>query len=518
MSKIFALYTNEMIKLSRKLSVWILVILMAAASFCIPILLHRNTSIETSVDYSPIEKADITKDRDTEMNTLGDPNRYVEHTTLRFTIENETVEFFATRLKLDEDMLRSYSNLACDNAILTNYDFDKYPITSTYLSYISYAQYFASYYAVCELNMEPFGSRKNEWYQNYVFATENLDLSKEAFFNHDYSALESLITRENVQPSYKRLIHRLASLDPEGKLGIAESEHICEAIVKCQKYQDNLNMGVYQEKNTYRPLTSGKREQLEDSVKILNYQIDNSKLPSISTFKATKARQFAQRAARFLLIIMLVVIAGSSISQEIATGSIKSLIIAPAKRWKIFTAKLMALTTWVLAGSILITAISTISTGICYGFSSLSPYYYCSGGKVTVMSNYLFTLLFFLADNIPLFVYLLAAFTISCLSRNTGIAVGISTALVLTSGISSTLTQLFGQQRWIDFLPFSNMNLVGKIFPYYDLCGFIDSEDAGILGISSNSLPLSFSLCYLAVLIVILLLIAYDGFVRSDIQ
>ncbi|HAU50770.1 MAG TPA: hypothetical protein DCW43_03245, partial [Clostridiales bacterium] len=140
MSKIFALYTNEMIKLSRKLSVWILVILMAAASFCIPILLHRNTSIETSVDYSPIEKADITKDRDTEMNTLGDPNRYVEHTTLRFTIENETVEFFATRLKLDEDMLRSYSNLACDNAILTNYDFDKYPITSTYLSYISYAQ------------------------------------------------------------------------------------------------------------------------------------------------------------------------------------------------------------------------------------------------------------------------------------------------------------------------------------------------------------------------------------------
>ena len=134
------------------------------------------------------------------------------------------------------------------------------------------------------------------------------------------------------------------------------------------------------------------------------------------------------------------------------------------------------------------------------------------------MPNYLFTLLFFLADNISLFVYLLAAFTISCLTRNTGIAVGVSTGLVLSTGITSSLVDLFGHKRWIDFLPSSNMDLVSKVFPYLKLSGFVDAEDAGMLGITSSSQPLSFSLIYLAILVFILFLIAYDAFIRKDIQ
>ena len=65
---------------------------------------------------------------------------------------------------------------------------------------------------------------------------------------------------------------------------------------------------------------------------------------------------------------------------------------------------------------------------------------------------------------------------------------------------------------------FVKLNLVSKIFPYYKLSGYLDAEDAGLFGITNNSLPLSFSLWYLAILVFILLLIAYDGFVRRDIQ
>ena len=278
-------------------------------------------------------------------------------------------------------------------------------------------------------------------------------------------------------------------------------------------------MGVYEENSSLLPLTSSRKEQLESSIAILDYQISHGCLTSRIISRAATARQIAQRSARFVLVIMLVIIAGSSISQEMATGSIKSLIIAPVKRWKIFTAKLLALFTWTIAGSILITAISTVSTGIVFGFSSMPPYYFYSAGTVQSMPNYLFTLLYFLVDNISLFVYLLAAFTISCLTKNTGIAVGVSTGLVLSSGFVSTLRDIFGHQRWIDFLPSSNTNLVSKVFPYMKLSGFIDSNDEGLFGFgSSSSLPLSFSLIYLAVLVFILFLIAYDAFVRSDIQ
>ncbi|MBP5416092.1 MAG: ABC transporter permease [Clostridiales bacterium] len=514
MSKIFALYHNEMTKLSRKLSVWILVTLMTVTAFFAPILQHRELSEETLSE--PYGKTEITKARDTEKNNLGDPNRYVEHTTLRFTLQNTTAELFATRLNLDEEMLHSYVMLSCYNAMLANYDFDKYPLKDTYLSSYAYLQYTTSYSSVCRLNTEPFGKRDSQWFQAYTSATESLDLAKEALFSHDFASLEAL--SEKTDFFNKNIVHQLAKLDPEGKMTIEDAERIANAILLRDDYMSNLQMGVYKENNSYRPLNAEKRRQLEDSIKILNYQIENNALPTNMTSHATQARQFGQRGARFLLIIMLVIIAGSSISQEMATGSIKSLIIAPVKRWKIFTSKLLALITWTLFGSILITAFSTISTGMCYGFSSLSPYYYCSGGKVNVMPNYIFTFLFFLVDNISLFVYLLGAFTISCLTKNTGIAVGVSTGFAVTSGLSPLLIEIFGRQRWIDFLPSSHMDLVGKIFPYLNLCGYSGSDESGLFGISSNSLPLSFSLCYLAILAFILLFIAYDGFIRKDIQ
>ena len=61
------------------------------------------------------------------------------------------------------------------------------------------------------------------------------------------------------------------------------------------------------------------------------------------------------------------------------------------------------------------------------------------------------------------------------------------------------------------------MDLAGKIFPYFDLSGYLDAGDAGLFGIGGNTLSLRFSLIYLAVLVFILLLTAYDGFVKRDI-
>ncbi len=63
------------------------------------------------------------------------------------------------------------------------------------------------------------------------------------------------------------------------------------------------------------------------------------------------------------------------------------------------------------------------------------------------------------------------------------------------------------------------MGFGSKIFPYFSFSGYLDSENAGFFGIAQgNTLPLSFSATYLAVLVFIILLIAFDAFNRKDIQ
>ena len=521
MSKLAALYHNEMVKLSHKMLVWILVILMILTSFCMPFLLKSLIPEESGSDYSEFGKTEITKERDSAKSALGDPNRYVDHETLRFTVDNQTVEVFATKLNLSEDQFYDYEQLCCYNAILANYDFDAYPITETYLSANAFYAYRMAFEQLCVLNMESFRTRTNEWYYNYVRTTQQLDLAKEAFFYHDYAAYLKYLKLSddtNIGSNILSSLEKVVELDPEGKLSERETTEIIEAILRCNEYKNNLAMGVDNVDGTYVPLTESRRTQIESRVKILEYQIDHNCLVTEKVSNATTVRQVAQKASRFILVILLIIIAGSSISQEMATGSIKSLIIAPVKRWKIFTSKLLALVTWVLAGSIIITLITTLSTALCMGPSSLPPYYYCSGGSVMTMPNLLFSFLFFLADNISLFVYLLGAFTISCFTRNTGIAVGVSTGLVFCNSSFAIIEEIFGHDRWIDFLPFSNMDLAGKIFPYFDLSGYLDAGDAGLFGIGSgNTLSLRFSLIYLAVLVFILLLTAYDGFVKRDI-
>ena len=520
LSKITALYTNEMIKLSRKMFVWGLIILMAVSAFALPFMSNRLLSGTEYSSVSEIGKTEITKRRDTVKTALGDPNKYVTHETLRFTLGKETVELFATKLNLDEDNIYDYSNMCCYNAILANYDFEQYPITGTYLSLNAFSEYLHYYNELCGLNVIPFDERDSKWFATYSSCAESFDLAKEAFFYHDYDAYLSLIEKEagvgnSTQVS---IIKRLHDLDPKGTLSVEEAETIHYALSLYHSYQSNLSSGVEVVNGSYVPLSAQRREQIENSLMILDYQISNNCLPTERTERAIDAKQISLRISRFFLVILLILIAGSSISQEMATGSIKSLIIAPVKRWKIFTAKLLALFTWVIAGSILITAISTLSTSIYMGSSALPPYYFCSGGQVLSIPNYLFSLLHFLADNISLFVYMLGAFTISCLSRNTGIAVGISTGLVLTNGVSSLFSEIFGRQRWIDFLPFSNMDLTSNIFPYSNLIGYPSSDGSGLFGSANNSVSLSFSLIYLGVLVFILLLIAYDAFVRKDIQ
>jgi len=524
LSKILALYTNEMIKLSRKLSVWMLVILMAISCLFVPAM--GNKLFNGNELYNPHAdetKAQITKTRDALREVLGDPNQYVQHTTLRFNKGNEVSELFGTYIDLEDgDLINQYSYLTCYNTVLDTYNFDAHPLDNNYLAVSAFELYSDMNRSLCFLNTTPFAERDAEWFSEYNNTMEALSLAGSALFNHDMSSMVALASMDIMRTSGLLSVstwQRMKEVDPNGTFSFSEGSLVADALEECETYRHYLDIGAEPNQDGYLPLSKARRQQLEDSILILEYQISHGTLPDYEAERCVSCRQFTNGIARFFLILLTILIAGSSISQELATGSIKSLIIAPVKRWKIFLAKLLSIITWALAGSILITLMTTLSCMLFLGSPALPPYYYVAGGTVKTIPHFLFSLLMFLADNISLFVYILTAFMISCLTKNTGISVGVSAGLLLGGNLIYSLFTLFGHRMWIDFLPFSNMDLSGHIFPHLELIGFADASEAGLFGFSANSaIPLSFSVTYLVVLCLLLLLIAYDGFVRKDIQ
>lgn len=528
LNKIGALYTNEMIKISRKISVWIMVGLIILASIAAPFLVKRIVlEYRDAYTYETIDKTTITKERDSINEQFGDSDSYLTHATLQFNQDGNVVEFFATLINLPSSLYEEYSKLSMYNVVLANYDFDRYPINDTILSRTAYTTLRDSFSNITYLNVIPFEERDDDWLREYTDASIRLETAQKALLNHDADALADLL-QENADSSSRNSITSTfygAVLVPAlragtfGDLSPKEAMDLIGMNLSIQSLQDTVDTGVLQlDYASFRPLSETQRHQYEDKITILNYMIEHNNAVSSEKVEITYYNIFSLNLPKLFLILLLIIVAGSSIAQEMATGSIKSLIIAPVKRWKIFTAKLLSIFTWIFFGSFLIISINTLMNYILLGSEYISPYYYVSGGTVKSIPYMLFMFLYFLVDNLSLIVYILAAFMISCLSKNTGLAVGITTGLFLGNSFTSSFFQMIGQKRWIDFLPSSNMNLTKLVFPNLYLFGDADMSGLSIAfgGNANNSL--SFSLIYLTVLVLILLLTAYDGFVKKDIQ
>lgn len=528
LSKILALYHNEMIKFSHQLLVWALIAIMSVVTILASTFYVKMNGEEEFV-MDQVDKSSITASYDSAKEQLGDPNRFVKHSTIRIQTSSDVIELFSTYYDFGEDEeeatknLYNYLNMSICSAMLVNYDFDKYPITQTALSQNAYAEYTLAFRSLIYHNMTPFGERDSAWYDEYCLINQELEFARSALFNHNYKDyVEAIKLHYSAYPITDTLDiqiqSRIAEVDVNGEMSVSETLHLNEILVNYFIAKDCLLKGAEFSGGSYTPLTESRRADLEDAVQILDYQLAHHSYASYENSNASQSVMFGISLGRLFLIVLAIIIAGSSISNELATGSIKSLIIAPVKRWKIFVAKLLAILTWILGGGFLITLLSTICVGCTQGFSSLLPYFYVSGGSVKSIPFLLFAFLYFLASSIEMLVYVLVAFVISCNSKNAGAACGISTALIMSGEIINLFLDGYGRRTWMDFLPYYNMDITTKVFSHLPLCGQ-QTLDSGLLSESSPiGLSLGFSTIYLIILTITLLWIAYDGFVRKDIQ
>ena len=516
MSKIRALYTNEMIKISRRPSVIIVatVVFLIALGFPFALkILYNDEAFITTEENFRTRCEESLNDAKTELNSSGMTTK-----TQTVTIEvNGAEKSFPMTLYMGNEFANSLARKIVYEDMLKDFDFNKYPVSFNWLTLNAMQSYRDSVQGMITLDMTDFEERDAEWLKEYDNLTAQRAVFRKALMDHDYESYCKGLELLNNNPEYLRMIRDLAASDPKGELGYSEASYLLEYLTQKEEKQKRLDAGLDDAYALPRILTEERRGILQNGIKILDYKFENRNMYNEKSMIALMVSYYTSSVVRYGLIVLLVLIAGSSVSQELATGSIKSLIIAPVKRWKIFTAKLLSIITWMLVSSVVLSLLGILGTGLAFGFDNLPPYLYVSGGNVKEMSFPVVMVLADLVQNIPTFFYAFIGFMISCFTKNTGVSVGVSIGMLLFHNVPEILQGSDMPQRFLDFTPLANMNLVNKLFPYIDLMVATEDTELNLFAANSFNNPLWSMVLYIIVLTGTVLLIAYEEFTKKDI-
>lgn len=210
------------------------------------------------------------------------------------------------------------------------------------------------------------------------------------------------------------------------------------------KLEDNIKLALYQLDNDKLDNTANQMSLFETSE------------PEQITFWTV----FLTSTSLVTVVALLaIVIAGGIVSSEFSQGTVKFLLINPVKRWKILMSKYFTVITVGYIMLCILFAVMIPITGLMLGFDGFStPYIYVSGDDVKEMPTLLYAAEQYLMKSVEMVVMSTLAFAISSLVRSTALAIGVS---VFTMCIGSTVTRLLGQlgQDWARFLVFANTDL-----------------------------------------------------------
>lgn len=323
------------------------------------------------------------------------------------------------------------------------------------------------------------------------------------------------------------VLEEIYSMDPSGGIdGSRDYRSTKEAIQYINASVESLRRGYAIEAgfegqaDIVRVLTPDEYTRSKDSVIIAEKRLFENSYPSDFRIEVVEQiRNISNTGGNFVIAILLLVTAGSSISQEFATGSVKSLVIAPIRRWKILTAKFLVLLSLWIISLLVLSVFSNLAGMIVFGSDKYVDYVYVLGGTAKTIPYWIYDFLCVILENVDLFVFSVFALMLSTITRNTAVSVVISTALFLAKdSFVSWLTYYFQTPRnWTDFIPFVNFSFKSDVFPFeiYRMPTIFQRNIVD--GNSFRPGPL-FSSIYLFVLVFIMFMISLESFSRRDIK
>jgi len=296
--------------------------------------------------------------------------------------------------------------------------------------------------------------------------------------------------------------------------------------------QDIAKLSVYYEsaingKYLSYPMTEDNYDYLMNSAAILEYRIEECREEYLLSNSEDELNTQVTRVMMMIIfsinIVLIIILAGSSISHEISSGSIKSLIIAPVKRAKIFWAKFLSVLTVGLCVYLIEYLLICLYCMILFGFDN-SFFAFISGSNIYSMSVYLKNLIIILISYIVMISFAAIAIMLSSVSRNTAASVGGSMGIYYAGTVATSVLSYFINPIFIKYIPFTHFQALSEI-------ELVKNESRDVLNLifryaqngsysffrSNADSGFAFSVIYVVIFTAIMLWIARDSFIKRDI-
>ena len=201
-----------------------------------------------------------------------------------------------------------------------------------------------------------------------------------------------------------------------------------------------------------------------------------------------------------ILLPFILVYASTIFANEYSWGTYKFLTIRPASRFKILTAKFLAIVIFAALLFIFNMIFSTLCGLVIYKFQQPAwSEFIFQDGNIIKQNIFVEASKYYVLSWLPTIVYAAFAFMISVLTRSSGGAIGISLFLALSGNIALLPASRY---EWAKFLLPANTNLYG-----------ISKSGSFIDGVT-----FPFASCMLLLYLFVFLSISYTVFLKRDLN
>lgn len=266
-------------------------------------------------------------------------------------------------------------------------------------------------------------------------------------------------------------------------------------------------------------LTNDSILQLQGQKMINLYRLDNNIPPNnvVNPESSTDSHyrwnydNLAISTSMFFITLLFIVLAASSISEEVSKGTIKFLLITPFKRFEILLAKLISYLIILIIATLILSQINVLLGNVLFP-NTINNYIYVSNNNIEVISTNLYITLQYLLKIPEVIIYILLGITLSALTRSTIMANTFTVITYIGSSIAINIIKQFVKIDFLKYLPFSNFDLKYKIF-IFDT----STTNYGVNNYISDT-TLEFSVIVLCITAFLLLVTMFDSFNKRDIS
>lgn len=267
-------------------------------------------------------------------------------------------------------------------------------------------------------------------------------------------------------------------------------------------------------------LAYDKEEQYEKELKALETSFKAGADIDSDRFYGEMTSVIMMEISMAFVSVILIVLAGGMISSEISSGSIKSVIIAPVKRYKIALAKIITVAIYGLGLTLISYFVTLLLVAITNGgFSGVMPHVTSFS---LVLPGPVYLLVRFLIYYFEAMVYAMFALMLSTVTKSSSISIAVPLLVsLLFDGFVNFFVSLFGENfivsTVINCLPTSHFNIANRLFGF-SASGVTISLGSETLSLSAAGSSSAYvSLAYLFVLGVGMAFVAIDAFRNRDI-